>query len=126
MKVKKVAPSSGLERNLLLAAVAWVASRLGSDSGDGARKPTGKAKRRPAARGKAKSRPAGSPSGKAGAASDNADKNKADKNKADKNKAAAEKAARKARAKTAAMPPKVVAKQSKKVAKLTKKSRASK
>ena len=121
MKVKKVAPSSGLERSLLLAAVAWVASRLGSDSGDGARKPTGKAKRRPAARGKAKSRPAGSPSGKAGAASDNADKNKADKNKA-----AAEKAARRARAKTAAMPPKVVAKQSKKVAKLTKKSRASK
>jgi hypothetical protein len=120
MKVKKVAPSSGLERSLLLAAVAWVASRLGSDSGDGARKPTGKAKRRPAARGKAKSRPAGSPSGKAGAVSDKADKNRADK------KAAAEKAARKARAKTAAMPPKVVAKQSKKVAKLTKKSRASK
>lgn len=124
MKVKKVAPSSGLQRSLLLAAVAWVTSRLGSDSGGGARKAAGTAKRRPASRGtakgrpttKAKSRQAGKPSGSSG------DTKAADK--AAKRNAAAEKAARKARAKTMAMPPKIVAKQSRKAAKLTKKSRA--
>jgi hypothetical protein len=122
MKVKKVSPSSGLQRNLLLAAVAWVAGRLGSDPGGAARKTAGKAKRRTATSGKAKrgnaakakNRPAGKPdtSGKPDAS--------------DKKRAAAEKAERKARAKIAAMPPKIVAKQSRKAAKLTKKSRAGK
>ena len=125
MKVKKVTPTSGPldKRNLLLAAVAWVAGRIGSASGGAAGKTAVKGKRRAASGGKAKtvtrakSRPDGKPSGSAPGGA-------GDKGASGRKNAAAEKAERKARAKTAAMPPKIVAKQSRKAAKLTKKSRA--
>jgi len=106
VKVKKVAPSSGPfdKRNLLLAAVAWVAGRIGSDSGSTAGRPA--------------------KAGPGGARSSAGDRKAADR--LAKKKAAADRAQRKARAKRMAMPPKIVAKQSRKAAKLTKKSRAGK
>ena len=119
MKVKKVAPTSGPldKRNLLLAAVAWVAGRIGSGSGGTAGKSAVKSGRRAAAGGTKKvaasrTRSTRTPSGSATGSA------------VDKKSLKAEKAKRKARAKSAAMPPKIVAKQSRKAAKLTKKSRA--
>jgi hypothetical protein len=118
VKVKKVAPTSGPldKRNLLLAAVAWVAGRIGSGSGGTAGKSAVKSGRRAAAGGKkvaaSRTRSTRTPSGSATGSA------------VDKKTLKAEKAKRKARAKSAAMPPKIVAKQSRKAAKLTKKSRA--
>lgn len=121
MKVKKVSPSSGLKRNLLLAAVAWAGARLGSDSRDGARKPAG---RTPARSATAKDRKAGRRATTAAKGDKARTATASDRKASDKKLAAAEKAERKARAKISARPPKIVAKQSKKAAKLTKKSRA--
>ncbi len=121
MKVKKVAPTSGPldKRNLLLAAVAWIAGRIGSGSGGAAGKSAVKGRRRGAS---AKTAPATGSRNRTGAKP----RGSATVTALEKKRAKAEKARRKARVKSAAMPPKIVAKQSRKAAKLTKKSRARK
>ncbi|MFD3448570.1 hypothetical protein ACFDTO_28635 [Microbacteriaceae bacterium 4G12] len=122
MKVRKVAPTSGPldKRNILLAAVAWVAGRIGSGSGGTVGKSAVKGRRRAATGGRTKAAPKtrNSPAAKStGSATVTA---------LEKKRAKAEKARREARAKSAAMPPKIVAKQSRKAAKFTKKSRTGK
>jgi hypothetical protein len=121
VKVRKVAPTSGPldKRNLLLAAVAWIAGRIGSGSGDTAGRSAVRGRRRGAS---PKTAPATGSRGRAAATSTG----KATVTALEKKRAKAEKARRKARVKSAAMPPKIVAKQSRKAAKLTKKSRARK